>query len=145
MRVKSSAPGALRRRFKALTAVMVAAAWGALGYGLIFSRSDMDAWGELEAGGRFGINLAVYLPFYALSLPLVAVVIVSLFPRPDRMFPLAGAMALTGLFAFWVLANDLLVAVQPDLATYAVAGLGLPAAATVSLLTAHRLKADSAA
>ena len=27
--------------FKALTALMVAAAWGALGYGLVFSRPDV--------------------------------------------------------------------------------------------------------
>jgi hypothetical protein len=141
MRATSSTPGALRRMFKALTALMVAAAWGALGYGLVFSLPDVNAWGELEAGGRFGINVFVYLPYYALSLPLGAVAIVSLFPRPDRMFPLAGAMGLTGLFVFWIFANDLLLVAQPELARYAIVGLGLAAAATVPLLTAHHLKA----
>lgn len=129
--------------FKTLTALMVAAAWGALGYGLVFSRPDVVAWAELEAGGRFGINLFVYLPYYALSLPLVAVVIVSFFPRPDRMFPLAGAMGLTGLFAFWIFANDLLLVAQPELATSVIVGLSLTAAATVTLLTAHHLKRRS--
>jgi hypothetical protein len=117
---------------------------GCAGYGLVFSRPDVDAWGELEAGGRFGINLFVYLPYYALNVPLVAVVIVSLFPRRDRLFPLAGAIGLTGLFAFWIFANDLRLVAQPELATYAVVGLGLTAAATVTLLTAHRLKAHPA-
>jgi hypothetical protein len=126
--------------FKPLTALMVATAWGALGYGLVFSRPDIRAWGELEAGGRFGMNLLVCLPYCVLSLPLVAVAIVSLFPRPDRMFPLAGAMGLTGLFGLWILANDLLLVTQPELATYAIVGLGLTAAATVPLLTAHHLK-----
>jgi hypothetical protein len=145
MRATSSTPGALRRMFKALTALMVAAAWAALGCGLVLSRPDVSAWGELEAGGRFGINLSVYLPYYVLSLPLVAVAIVSLLPRPDRMFPLAGAMGLAGLFALWIFANDLLLVAQPELATYAIVGLGLTAAATVTLLTAHRLKAHPAA
>jgi hypothetical protein len=144
MRAGSSTPGSFRRTFKAATGLIVAAAWGALGYGLVFSRPDVHAWDELEAGGRFGINLFVYLPHYALSVPLVAVVIVSLFPRPDRMFPLAGAMGLTGLFALWIFANDLLLVAQPELATYATVGLGLTAAATVTLLTAHHLKAHPA-
>ena len=123
----------------------MAAAWGALGYGLVFSRPDIRAWGELEAGGRFGMNLFVYLPYCALSLPLAAVAIVSLFRRPDRMFPLAGAMGLTGLFAFWIRANDLLLVAQPELATYATVALGLTAAAALPLLTAHHLKARPAA
>jgi hypothetical protein len=131
--------------FKALTALIAAAAWGGLGYGLVFSRPDVSAWGDLEAGGRFGINLSVYLPYYALSLPLVAVAIVSLFPRPDRLFPLAGVIGLTGLFAFWIFANDLLLIAQPELATYATVGLGLTAAAIATLLTAHHLKARPAA
>jgi hypothetical protein len=131
--------------FKALTALIAAAAWGALGYGLVFSRPDVSAWGELEAGGRFGINLSVYLPYYALSLPLVVVAIVGLFPRPDRLFPLAGVIGLTGLFALWIFANDLLLVAQPELATYATVGLGLTAAAIATLLTAHHLKARPAA
>jgi hypothetical protein len=141
MRERSSKPGVFRRTFKALTALMVAAAWGALGYGLVYSPSDVKVWHDLDAGGRFGISLSVYLPYYALSLPLVAVAIVSFFPRPDRMFPLAGAIGLTGLFAYSIFANDLLLQAQPELARYATVGLGLTAAATVTLLTAHRLKA----
>ena len=131
--------------FKALTALMVATAWGTLGYGLVFSRPDTAAWDELEAGGRFALNFLFYLPYFALSLPLAAVTIVSLFPRPDRMFPLAGAMGLTGLFALWLLADDSLLGAEPELATYALGGLGLAAAATVPLLSAHKLKAPSAA
>ncbi|TCC52150.1 hypothetical protein E0H73_40150 [Kribbella pittospori] len=144
MRATSSTPGVFRLIFKVLTALMVATAWSVLGYGLVFSRPDIRAWGELEAAGRFGMNFFVYMPYYALSLPLVAVAIVSLFPRPDRMFPLAGAMGLTGLFAVWILANKLLLVAQPELARYAIVGLGLTAAATVPLLTAHHLKAHPA-
>ncbi|TCC54255.1 hypothetical protein E0H73_39590 [Kribbella pittospori] len=109
-----------------------------------FSRPDIRAWGELGVGGRFGVNLFIYLPYYALALPLVVVAIVSLVPRPDRMFPLAGAMGLIGLFAFWILANDGLLVAQPELATYTVVGLGVAAAAIVPLLTAHHLRADRA-
>ena len=141
MRARSSAPGTLRLVFKALTALMVATAWGVLGYGLVLSQPDISAWGELEAGGRFGMNLSVYVPYYVPSLPLVAVAIVSLFPRPNRMFPLAGAMGLTGLFACWIFANEDLVVAQPELPGYAIAGLGLTAAAIIPLLAAHRLKA----
>ena len=132
MRAGSSTPGTVRLMFRAFTALMVAAAWGALGYGLVFSRPDVNAWGELEAGGRLGINIFVYLPYYALSVPVVAVVIVSLLPRPDRMFPLAGAMGLTGLLVLWIFANELLLVAQPELATYAIVGLGLTGAATVT-------------
>jgi hypothetical protein len=61
------------------------------------------------------------------------------------MLPLAGAMGLTGLFALWILADDALLVAQPELATYAMGGLVLTAAAIVPLLTAHHLKAHPAA
>ncbi len=141
MRATSSGPGIPRLMFKALMALMVATAWGALGYGLVFSRPDVEAWDDLEAGGRFALNFTVYLPYLVLSLPLAAVTIVSLFPRPDRMFPLAAAMGLTGVFAVWLLANGSLLVAEPELATYALGGLGLAAAAVVPLLSAHEVKA----
>ncbi len=140
MRATSSMPTPPRLLCKALTALMVAAAWGALGYGLEFSTPNIQYWHDLEAGGRFGINLLYYLPYLMLSLPLAAVLIAGFLPQPDRMFPLAGAMGLTALFTLWVLANDQLLAAQPELDTYASAGLAFNAAGTLPLLTAHYFK-----
>ncbi|MDO3702044.1 hypothetical protein Q3W71_10185 [Micromonospora sp. C28SCA-DRY-2] len=94
---------------------MVAAAWGVLGYGLIFSAHDQQAWGELEAGGRFAVNLLVYLPYYALTLPIAVVVTLGLLRKPDLLSPLAATAAAIALFVWWVADQGSLFDPQPQL------------------------------
>ncbi|MEU8217967.1 hypothetical protein AB0C47_19580 [Micromonospora taraxaci] len=100
-----------------LAACAVAGAWAALGYGLLFSPGDAQEWGDLEAGGRFAVNIFVYLPYYAMSLAVAVVFVCGLWGKPDVLWPLAATTAGIGLFAYWVSAQYYLLPAQPQLVT----------------------------
>ncbi|MFC4020927.1 hypothetical protein ACFOW4_23685 [Micromonospora sp. GCM10011542] len=136
MRISLSGFGA-RRGWRGLAASMVAAAWGALGYGLIFSSHNQQAWGDLEAGGRFAANLTVYLPYYVLTLPIAAVVVLGLLGTRDLLYPLAAAAVAVALFALWVSAQDYLFDAQPQLLTSLAGCLGAEALAVLALTGAR--------
>jgi hypothetical protein len=126
--------------WRALTALAVAAAWTALTYGLYFSTSDPQAWDDLEGGGRFAANFAVYWPHFCMTLAVATVVIVGVLPIPTRLSPqrarlratrvviaLVVTMVVVALFASWVLSQEYLIepspsyplVPQPELAAYA--------------------------
>ncbi|MDH6464880.1 hypothetical protein M2302_005081 [Micromonospora sp. A200] len=112
---------------------MVAVAWGALGYGLIFSTHDQQAWGDLEAGGRFAVNFSVYMPYYALTLPIAVVVTLGLLRAPDLLSPLATTTVGIALFVWWVTVQGLLFDPQPELSA-ALMGCVIADAAAVGAL-----------
>lgn len=96
---------------------MLAVGWASLGYGLIFPPHDQQVWADLEAGGRFGATFLVYLPYYALTLPIAVVVIVGLLGTQD-LLPLLLATAVgIALFGLWVAAQGYLLEAQPQLST----------------------------
>jgi hypothetical protein len=102
---------------RGLAATLLGAAWGGLGYGLFLSPADREAWGDLEAGGRLGANLLVYLPYLALTLPVVLVMILGLLRSPIVLVP-QGVMAVgVALFAWWVSTQEHLFSAQPQLLT----------------------------
>ncbi len=120
---------------------MVAVAWGALGYGLIFSPHNQQAWGDLEAGGRFAANFTVYLPYYALTLPIAAVVILGLLGRQNLRYPLVATTVAIALFAWWVAAQGLLFDAQPQLFA-SLAGCLIAEAVAVLALARARVMAE---
>jgi hypothetical protein len=93
-----------------VSALTVAAAWGALGYGLYFTTPDEQAWDDLEAGGRFAANFAVYLPYLALTLPVAAAVIYGSLARLNRLSPLWVITVAIAPFTIWVITRDYLLA-----------------------------------
>jgi hypothetical protein len=112
---------------------MVAAAWGALGYGLIFSAPDRQVWDDLEGGGRFAANFLVYLPYLGMTLPITVVVILGLLRAPDLLFPLVAATVGIALFGWWVTVQDHLFDAQPQLSA-ALVGCVIADAAAVGAL-----------
>jgi hypothetical protein len=126
---------------RTLASLAVAAGWATLGYGMWFSPPDREAWGELEAGGRFALNFSAYAPYALLSLVVAVVVVLGLLPQPGWLSALAGMVALTALFTGWVLNRPGLLDVQPQLAGYAVLTLVIDAAALLFLVPAGRLSA----
>lgn len=104
-----------QRVFRALSAILVAAAWASLGYGLIYSPSNQEAWDQLDAGGRFALNFDVYLPFFALTVPVVIVVVLGLLRVPTALSPLALTVVVVVLFAWWVTTQDFLLTAKPHL------------------------------
>ncbi|MGC1210786.1 MAG: hypothetical protein WA890_05875 [Micromonospora sp.] len=112
---------------------MVAVAWGALGYGLIFSAHDRQGWDDLDGGGRFAANFFVYLPYLGLTLPIAVVVILGLLRAPDLLFPLVAATVGIALFVWWVTVQDYLFDAQPQLSA-ALMGCVIADAAAVGAL-----------
>ncbi|MEU0153865.1 hypothetical protein [Micromonospora fulviviridis] len=131
---------AVRYVWRGLAASMVAVAWGTLGYGLLFSRHDQQAWDDLEAGGRLAANLTVYLPYLALALPVAVVVVLGLLPAPHLLSPLLAATVGIALFVWWVTAQGYLFDAQPRLAACLVGSLTADAGA-VGALTAAWVRA----
>ncbi|WP_205752623.1 hypothetical protein [Cryptosporangium phraense] len=124
---------------RGLAAVLVGVAWSALGYGLFLSPSNQRAWDDLDAGGRFGANLAVYLPYLALAIPVTIVVLLGLLPRPAALSPLGCAAAGVAVFAAWVATQDYLFDPQPQLVASVVCCFVADVAAGAALLTAWGL------
>ncbi|MGA3489274.1 hypothetical protein ACK8GG_14820 [Micromonosporaceae bacterium DT55] len=96
------------RLWRCLAALLMALAWGVLGYGL-FAAPDADGWGDMEGGGRFGVAFLVYLPYVGLSLLLACLLVpVVLLPLRNRdsstaaLILLAAAAVEIALFVFWV-------------------------------------------
>ncbi|MGN9777532.1 hypothetical protein ACTMS0_17455 [Micromonospora sp. H33] len=140
---KSPSSFAVRRAWRRLAASMVAVAWAALGYGLIFSPHNQQAWGDLEAGGRFAANFAVYLPYHALTLPIAVVVLRGLLGRQDLLYPLIATTVAIALFALWVAAQGYLFDAQPQLLA-SLAGCLIAEAVAVGALAGVWRKAEPA-
>ncbi|MER7419818.1 hypothetical protein ABT346_24065 [Micromonospora peucetia] len=120
---------------------MVAVAWGTLGYGLIFSPHDQQTWADLEAGGRFAANVTVYVPYYALTLPIAVVVILGLLGTQNLLYPLVATTAVIALFALWVAAQGYLFDAQPQLFV-SLAGCLIAEAVAVRALAGAWVKAE---
>ena len=108
---------------RAVASVIVIAAWVALGYGLLATPWKPHAQDELEAGGRLAMNVAVYLPYLALTLVVGLVALLGLFPRPRTVWPLAVTVGGAALFGLWVLAYQPLTEAKPELTTWALASV----------------------
>lgn len=110
---------AFRRASQGTAASLVAGAWATLGYGLLLSTPDPQEWQELEAGGRFAANFAVYLPYFALTLPVAITVALGLFWRHSLAPTLLMLTAITiAGFAYWTTVHDFLLEAQPQLMTF---------------------------
>ncbi|MFD6565198.1 hypothetical protein [Micromonospora profundi] len=107
-----------------------------LGYGLRFSRPDREAWGELEAGGRFGAFILIYLPFYFLALVLAVVVVLALVSTRGWLSGLLTTAAVgVALFACWVaLIGTPLFEAQPHLLASLIWSLAADGVAFVALV-----------
>ncbi|MFF5178197.1 hypothetical protein ACFY2Q_09250 [Micromonospora sp. NPDC000316] len=125
-----------RRASQAVAACAVAIAWVILGYGLRFSQPDREAWGELEAGGRFGTFILIYLPFYFLALALAVVVALALVSTRGWLSGLLTTTAVgVALFACWVaLIGTPLFSAQPQLMASIIWCLVADGAAFVALV-----------
>lgn len=132
------------RVLQPLASVAVGAGWATLGYGMLFSTPDREAWGELEAGGRFALNVSAYAPYALLTLVVAVVVVLGLLPLPGLLSPLAAMVGLTALFTGWVLSRPGLLDAQPELSGFAVLTLLIDAAALLLLVPANRLRAADA-
>lgn len=93
----------LSQAFKVGAALGLAGAWVTLGYGLFGTAVDREYAEELEAGGRFGVNFALYWPYYLLTLPVLGVAVLGLLRRPTTLVLIAVALAVDVLFATWIL------------------------------------------
>jgi hypothetical protein len=105
----------VRRSWQKSAAALVAVAWAAIGYGLFFSAPDRQAWDDLEAGGRFAVNVTVYLPYLALTLLLLVVVLLGLLNSSDLVWLPATTAVGIASFAWWVASHGLLLEAQPQL------------------------------
>ena len=105
------------RLWHGLAALLLAGTWGIIHAGL-FSAGDAYEWGELEGGGRFGVAFFAYLPYYALTLIVAAVVLAALLPLPGRfsggvMVALVATVVAVTLFVAWLSSMEELHAPQP--------------------------------
>ncbi len=105
-----------------------------LGYGLLLSTPDPEAWQELEAGGRFSATLAVYLPYFALTLPIAVAVALGLFWRHRLASALLTLTTVTTAgFAYWTTVHDFLLDAQPQLMTLVKLCIAVDIAAVLAL------------
>jgi hypothetical protein len=154
MQTPTSSPLVRGRVWSGLSALAAAAAWGWLGYGLHFSTANQQEWDDLDAGGRFAANFAVYWPYYLLTLAVAAVVIIALLPMLSWISPrmatvvlsprwatmvvvVLGAMiGVVALFARSIPTRDYLLLAMPELSIYARQCLNIDACAVVPLMGA---------
>lgn len=113
----------------------MAGAWAALGYGLLLSAPNQQEWHDLEAGGRFAANLAVYLPYYILTLPVAIAVVLGLLWMHG---PTSTLLTLTSItiagFVYWITVHDVILEAQPQLGTSIKWCIAADIAAVVALL-----------
>jgi hypothetical protein len=114
---------------KTLAALAIGGGWAALGHGLLAGPHVERVYDDLEAGGRFALNMTVFWPFLLVSIAVVAVAGLSLFPRIWLIAPLAIAAALTVAGVVLALRSDVLTAAQPLLERDALVALLLALAA----------------
>ncbi len=119
------------RAWQRVAALEIAVAWGVLGYGLFGSTANQRAWDDLEAGGRFAVNLVVYLPFLTLSFPIAIGVVLGLFSSLRSLSPLVATTVVIAVFASWVATRQDLLHAQPQLSRFLVLCLVIDAAAAV--------------
>ncbi len=114
----------------------MAGAWATLGYGLLLSAPNQQEWHDLEAGGRFAANLAVYLPYYILTLPVAIAVILGLLWMHG---PTSTLLTLTSItiagFVYWITVHDVILVAQPQLGTSIKWCIAADIAAVVALFT----------
>lgn len=113
-----------------------------LGYGLR-SQPDAEAWGELEAGGRFAAFIGIYGPFYLLALVLTVVLVLApVSTRGWLSWLLTAAAVGVALFVCWVaLAGGFLFEAQPHLLTsltWCVVADGVAFVALIGVWLTHR-------
>ncbi|WP_223874680.1 hypothetical protein [Salinispora oceanensis] len=134
MQARTPTLAAFRRASQRTAASLVAAAWATLGYGLLPFASNMQAWGELEAGGRLTANLTIYLPYFALTPPVSVAVALGLCWRHSLASALLTLTAITiAGFAYWTTLQDFFLEAQPQLRTSAVWCIAVDIAAFLAL------------
>jgi len=110
---------------RASSALLALAAWGILAAGLFRGEVDDQAVGELEAGGRFAINIALYLPYLAVSAVVVVATVLSLLPRLRTNVPVVALVATVVAFSLWTLGFQDLYGARPQLPAYTQAAVEL--------------------
>ena len=121
--------------FAVLSALAVVTGWAVLGHGLFGTPVDTHYADELDGGGWFGVNLALYWPFYLLTVPVVAGALSGLVRRPATLLPVASSLTLSALFTTWVISVDE-NAYRPELADAGLWVLAIDLGALVLLCTA---------
>ncbi len=126
----------VERFVRVVAALLVVGGWAALLAGLYLQPVSPNPELDLEAGGSFAAGLTVYLPALALSAALlVAVLLLVLAGRSVGSAFGTGAGLVVALFAWWVSAQDYLLAYIPGLSPLlGPAALLGAAASVVSLL-----------
>ncbi|WP_344690481.1 hypothetical protein [Blastococcus jejuensis] len=125
---------------KALAALAVGAAWATLGRGLLAGPHDGRVWDDLDAGGRFAVNLTYYLPYLLLSIAVAIVVVAGLLPRSWPLVSLAGTVGLVVLADAYVLSSGVLRDAQPQLLRHCLLSSGVALLAGVALVAARTLR-----
>ncbi len=127
--------------FRIGAALAVLGAWTTLGYGLFGTAVDREFASELDAGGRFGVNFALYWPFYFLTLPVLAMSALALARRQARLLPPCAALTLSVVFATWMMTvRD--NAYRPDLIEVALWAQLINLAALCCLSVARLVQPD---
>jgi len=124
--------------------LLACSAWAVLAIGLFADPVDERASGELEAGGRFAINIALYLPYLFLSAAVVLAAVLSVLPRPGTTAPAVILVVVTTAFSLWTLWFQDLYGARPDLPGRALVALGFSLAAVLPLVPLRRRRPPGA-
>jgi hypothetical protein len=125
---------------KAFAALAVGGAWATLGLGLLAGPHDARVWGDLEAGGRFALNVTYYLPYLLLSVAVAAVVVAGLLPRSWPLASLALAAGVVVLADAYVVSSGVLRDAQPQLLAHCLVSTGVAVLAGIAVAAAWTLR-----
>ncbi|CRK55045.1 hypothetical protein [Alloactinosynnema sp. L-07] len=134
---------------KALAGLVLAAGWVVLGRSIFFGTYDVGAIDDLEAGGRFAANFAVFWPFMLGTVIVGGVVVAALFPRPATAVPVLVTAVMCTLFAIWVRIQDFMFTAFPSVPLGAsllvIFGTAAAALAAVAVLAGVLGRRDASA
>ncbi len=124
-------PTAAARAAGRVPVLVAGAAWASLAVGL-FAHPDARGWGDLEAGGRFAVGLAVHVPFLAVGLVVTLAVAAGVLARSATSVPAVAVVLASAVFALPLLRAGELAPAQPHLSLAATAALVLGALALLA-------------
>ncbi|MFD4324907.1 hypothetical protein ACFWQC_09740 [Nocardioides sp. NPDC058538] len=138
---RSGDPG---RGLRAVAALPLAMAWGALIRGLYFLTPTSDPMLDLEAGHGFAVTVDVYLPSMLLGCLVLVGIPLMFLNGVGTVMGIISAVG-TGLFAVWVARSDQLLNYLPGLGTALLITGALSALALMLVLGAVGLNAQEPA
>jgi hypothetical protein len=123
--------------FKAASALLTAAAWLSIGYGLFYGTYDLHALDELDGGGSFALGVFLYLPYVAMTAVVVGAALVALFPRPRNLVLPAVTVGPVLGFALWTMLWRDLYGLRPDLPLHSSTAALLASLGSAAVGLAH--------